>query len=610
MFSFPKPKTQKSSWRSLALLALVFLALPVRALPARLVLAMDGIAYRDVAALQAGVERTNFFGKKTVLRAFTADEGYFPVSRMISTFPSLSDIAWTDIFGDRPLPGYQRIYFSAAANAEIFNSGISTTMEYERQMDWQVESGFRRGLGYIFPAHAYAHEVREMTQIFWNTASTNTNYYAYIRASDDAQHLDRDISAMLYLLDQALQELRARYRAREGRDLQIVILSDHGHNHAGRGRRVAVRSFLEQAGYRVAESIANPKDVVLPDGGIENWVEIHNAPAETEKLTEQLCHLEGADILAARLASQPNRFLVLNAKSERAVIDWSPEKNSFRYIAERGDPLNYLPVVKILAGKIQLDAAGFAAADDWFAATAANHYPNALERIVFGFTRNTLNPANILISLDNRYVNAGWLVQQGSRLVTCGSTHGGLDDVCSDGILLSNFQPTRDTSTARVAAQFENFPGVKNFRAEESGAEWFVKNEQAQVRIQRRLLDTNFTRLPDGKIFLRVWSPEFTRLSGDVKLETTIEKADSFAATRIRRSDSPPPAVEKTRVLFSTQFFPADFDCERIYALPENFVLAPRTEYKISGSIAGREENLPLFVFNFRTDSEGRPIPF
>src|ERR1039457_5453630 len=146
--------------RGLLLVALALLALPAtgRALPARLVLALDGVAYRDLKALQAGVTCTNFWGKQIHRRAFTAAEGYFPISRMISTFPSLSDIAWTDIFGDRPLAGYQRIYYSAAANAEIFTSGIATTMEYERQMDWQVGSGFRRGMGYLFPMHPYDYE--------------------------------------------------------------------------------------------------------------------------------------------------------------------------------------------------------------------------------------------------------------------------------------------------------------------------------------------------------------------------------------------------------------------------------------------------------------------
>ena len=85
------------------------------------------------------------------------------------------------------------------------------------------------------------------------------------------------------------------------------------------------------------------------------------------------------------------------------------------------------------------------------AETMSSHYPLALERIVRGFTRVTLNPATILISLDNQHVDAGWLVKEGSRLENYGSTHGALDDINSDGIVLSNFKPTRDTSSDRVA---------------------------------------------------------------------------------------------------------------------------------------------------------------
>src|ERR1700743_1847798 len=114
------PGPRQGRWAAAWLLGALLLApLTGHALPARLVLALDGVAYRDMQALQAGVTRTNFFGHTYQLRAFTSQEGYFPVSRMISTFPSASDVAWTDIFGDRPLPGYQRTYFSVAANSMI-----------------------------------------------------------------------------------------------------------------------------------------------------------------------------------------------------------------------------------------------------------------------------------------------------------------------------------------------------------------------------------------------------------------------------------------------------------------------------------------------------------
>jgi hypothetical protein len=601
-----RSENRRKEWsRRFLLVALTLLALPATsgALPTRLVLALDGVAYRDMQALQAGVTRTNFWGKKFQRRAFTAEEGYFPVSRMISTFPSLSDIAWTDIFGDRPLPGYQRIYFSRAANAEIVTSGISTTMEYEQQMDWQVESSFRRGMGYLFPMHAYEYEVRQMSENFWQTTSAESTYYAYVRASDDAQHLDRNIFVMLCRLDRELQNLRARYKTREGRDLQIVILSDHGHNHAGRGRRFAVGAFLERAGYRIAKTIVSSKDVVLPDGGIEDWAEINSAPAETENLARLLCHLKGVDVLTAPVPNQTNRFLVMNSRSERADIDWNPANNSFRYATVNGDPLDYRPVVEALSRNHQLDADGFATADAWMAATMTNHYPLAPERIVRGLTRNILNPATILISLNNHYVNDGWLTHQGSRLVTCGSTHGALDDLNSDGILLSNFAPTRDTSSGRVAGQFENFPNVKDFRAQENGAEWVTKKEQAQTRIARVPFDRDFTFLPGDGVYLRIWSPEFAGLDGKATVEVAIEKISSLPIFSSRRGHEEialnPPLSQADPV--------AD---ERIYALPADLHLEPQTEYRISGWIQKPKKTVRLFKFPFHTNPNGEPAAY
>src|ERR1035438_2535982 len=65
------------------------------ALPKRLILALDGISYRDMQALQEGVTYTDLKGRQFHRQAF--NKGYFPVSRIISTFPSTSDVAWTDI---------------------------------------------------------------------------------------------------------------------------------------------------------------------------------------------------------------------------------------------------------------------------------------------------------------------------------------------------------------------------------------------------------------------------------------------------------------------------------------------------------------------------------
>jgi Type I phosphodiesterase / nucleotide pyrophosphatase len=581
------------------------------ALPRRLVLALDGVAYRDMQALQAGITRTNFWGRPYQLRAFTTNEGYFPVSRMISTFPSTSDVAWTEIFGDRPLPGYQRTYYSDAAHSQISINGVTTTMEHERQMNWQVQDGFLRTMGYVFPSHMYQYEVGEMIKHFREAGGAGGNFYAYIRASDDAQHMGRDIFGMLCELDRQLQGLRQEYRRQEGRELEIVILSDHGNNHAGRGKRVEIRAYLEKAGYHISKSLKHPDDVVLPTCGIESWVEVHNLPGETEKLAQLLTHLEGVDVVTAKIPDQTNRFLVMNSKGERAVVEWRPGPNTFRYSAEAGDPLDYLPVVDALRKKNSLDADGFAPADDWMAETLTHRYPMAPERIARGLAHVALNPATILISLDNGYVHDAWLVDSGSKLVKMGGTHGALDDLNSDGILLSNFVPTHDTASDRVAELFDGFPNVVNYRAEQDGAEWVLGNELSLARIHRGPLDGGDKSLAGDGIFLRIWTPKFAGLNVENAVEVQVDRTGVYSTARTRRWEIDAPRPPDRRYVLERPVLDPDKDsCERIYAIPSGLKLEPQQTYEISGWIRDGTRSTRIFKFTFQTDDHGLPAAY
>ena len=604
---------KQSMNRFIVFLGLVF---PVfvstcRALPQRLIIGLDGISYRDVKALQDGVTDTNVWGGVQHRQAFTAAEGYFPVSRMISTFPSTSDVAWTDLYGNRPLPGYQRTFYSIAANSEVAYNGLTTTVEHERQMDWQAQSNFARSMGYIYSVHVFEYELHKLMRTFWDKDNTNANYYIYIRSSDDAQHMDRDILSMLSMLDKDLQEMRARYRTQTGRDLQVVILSDHGHNHAGRGERVQVVAYLENAGYRITRAIDGPKDVVLPTSGIEDWIEIHNDPSETEKLAEALVNLKGADVIAARLPEPTNEFLVLKSKGERAMIQWNPTNNTYKYSAEKGDPLNYLPVVESLTRDKKLDADGFATEADWMNQTVTNHYPMALRRIVRGLTCVTLNPATILVSLDNRYVHAGWLVNSGSQLESCGSTHGALDDINTLGVILTNFKPTHDLPTDHVAGFFDDFQGLRKYRDQENGAEWVTKNEQAKTRVPRDPFDWNYKSLPDNGIYLRVWSPELAEAGTGAPLDAAIERLSGSVDPQTGAENLQPKIGHEKNVTFPEPIsFPRDCAYERIYACPTNLGLEPQAEYRISGWVRGTAKNAGRFDFTFRTDGRGRPVAY
>ena len=562
---------------------------------------VDGVSYRDVRALQEGIS----LGGQGRLQGF--QQGYFPVSRLVSTFPSVSDPAWSEILGDRPPPGYQRTYLSAAEGSQISLNGVTSSAEYEKQMSWQLEGDWRRLASYVFPLRAFRYEVNALVENFLHAGGEVTNYYAFIHSTDSAQHLWGDIGQMLCALDEKLQELRALYRAREGRELEILILSDHGNNHAGGGKRVAVRSFLERAGYRITKSIGNPKDIVLPTAGVESWVEIHNAPAETERLVQLLAHLKGVDVLTAQAPEAANRFIVANAKGERAVIEWNEARNSFRYSSGSGDPIGYRPVVEALSQKHELDADGFASADAWMGETMTHRYPLALERIVRGHTRVTLNPATILISLRNDYIHSGWLIKRGIVLVKSGGTHGGLDDLSSNGMLLSSFMPTKDTSTARVAALCDGFKGLRDYRSQESGAEWLCGGVDGMKTIAKEPLGGGMASAEE--LFLRIWTPAFTRLRLAAPIQVTIEQARHFLPAVIRRTDPKPiKAFERCLTLDHPLAFPDTHPYERVYALPAELILEPQTLYHIAGRIREEKRDNRIFEFTFRTDERGVPV--
>jgi hypothetical protein len=333
-------------------------------------------------------------------------------------------------------------------------------------------------------------------------------------------------------------------------------------------------------------------------------VEIHNSPSETSNLVQLLSRLEGVDLVTARLPDQTNRFIVRNSKGEQAEIEWSAERNSFRYQMATGDPLDYGRVVKALTDKRAFDSSGFAMGDAWMEETLTHRYPLALERIVRGHAKVALNPASILLSLDNTHVHSGWCIKRGISLVKSGGTHGGLDDVSSTGVLLSSFARTQDTSTSRVAALFDGFKGRRDYRSEESGAEWVFRRTsglQAMVR---------WSEEPGGlwmnELFLRIWTPAFARLDAEVPVNITIERAGLPA--RMRRSDPDPvKAFEQSLVAHLAPSFEAKHYGARDYAIPMSLTLQAQTPYCISIWIQERNKRKQIFKFTFRTDSRGLP---
>ena len=85
----------------------------------------------------------------------------------------------------------------------------------------------------------------------------------------------------------------------------------------------------------------------------------------------------------------------------------------------------------------------------------------------------------------------------------------------SNGVLLSNFAPTADTSTRRVAAFYDGFKGLRNYSAPENVAKWSYRDHEALTTVARHANDHDRPKLAVDSPLPRL-SGEAPRSSGSL----------------------------------------------------------------------------------------------
>lgn len=430
-----------------ALAALLLAPASAAASPSRLVLALDGAAYHHVRALQDGTE-----GR----RCFT---DFPPAARLISTYPSLSDLAWSDILGLIPQRSYQPLHYSYARNelagAEGFES-MGDTPEYARRMDWHLKGSWTNLAGYLFPRRIFRMELARIREAFL-ASDDRPEFYALLTTLDYAVHMSRDIRGYLCETDAWLAALRREHLSRTGRELEVLILSDHGTDDVPPRRAPAVE-HLRRRGFRVAGRLERRGDVVVPVDGMLNTLQAYPLPEDIPAVAAALVELPGVDLVTFALPGRPDEVRVLKTGAEALI---RARGGRYAYAPLRGDPLDYADAAAALMRAGKADRGGYAAGEAWLAATSGHRYPAALERIVRGHGGLVLNPAPVIASLLPGHVVADSLTWRLSRIVSLGGTHGALDALSSNGVALSSAGRLPDTTTNRIRGLVGGFTGLK-----------------------------------------------------------------------------------------------------------------------------------------------------
>ena len=390
--------------------------------PQRLVLALDGIPYDVFADLQ----RQKHFAS------------FRPVARMVSTFPSLTDVSFAAIGGGEVPTGYQQMHFDPVRNKTVGNTvgSLADSVHTNIYADSRDYSSMHRMVGYMAAYHYALHDLHDIGEEVLQ--SHKQTFVAYLEQSDPLVHVQGRPGAerLLRQLDIFLQDLQAQVRARTGRDLMIDIVSDHGSTMV-KGRIVPVAQILRLCGFRRHNRMTEPHDVAYSLAGIIGSVAITASKEHTEEATRCLAAGEGVDLVAV---DRGDAVGVINADGEAEVrlADAAPERYEYRTL--RGDPLGLLRDTPG-ATERTFDQASL------FRMTSNAPRPSPLRRLWRAFHGEVKEPSPIIVSLVDGREAGNTELRAMAKVRGRVGTHGSMTRLASLGVFASNWRDVGDVDS-------------------------------------------------------------------------------------------------------------------------------------------------------------------
>ena len=391
--------------------------------PQRLVLALDGIPYDVFVELQ---QQGHF-------------AGFHPVVRMVSTFPSLSDVSFAAIGGGKIPDGYQNMRFDVEQNKVVGNTlgSLSSRLHPNLDADSAPHSSLHRMFGYMAAYHMSLQDMHDVGRDV--LASPKLTYVAYLEETDAVLHVEGRAGAERFLLklEVFLEDLQAKVRERTGRELMVDIVSDHGSTMI-KGEVVPVARLLAACGFTRRNSLKSPRDVAYTLAGIIGSVAITVAPEYSDEVARCLAPAEGVDLVAVNRGDAVG-VLSADAEAELRLVDATAEIYDYRSL--RGDPLQLLEQG---AGERRFDQASN------FVETKDAARPDSLRRLWRAFHGAVKEPSQVLISLKDGYEAGNNEVRALARIRGRAGTHGSMTRLASLGILVSNWREVEDVDSWRA----------------------------------------------------------------------------------------------------------------------------------------------------------------
>ncbi|HYJ46823.1 MAG TPA: alkaline phosphatase family protein, partial [Pyrinomonadaceae bacterium] len=251
----------------------------------RLLLCLDGVPYEVLKAAK-GRGLFDDFGEP---------------SRLLSPFPTMTNVALSRMLGATAPLGYESLYFDREARE--LRGGVrkyigwrtpdKTPSSYMDELDYQEPLPFEF-LVYVAPETIWRADMRRFRERFRRAPQTR-DFFAFLKGTDGLMHIrgPQRLSVALSSLDKILKEIHASC----GDETEIVLFSDHGMN-LEENRRVNLQTHLRRNGYTVAGNLqkGDRRCVSVPAFGLCSYAALYCADDETAaQVSDSLVGLEGVD---------------------------------------------------------------------------------------------------------------------------------------------------------------------------------------------------------------------------------------------------------------------------------------------------------------------------
>ncbi len=384
---------------------------------------LDSIPFGDCRHL---VIILDGFGYGVIKRYY--DEGhlrvFYPPSRVIAPYPTLTDTSLEDVFNYIPCAGYEAQYFDCKENCVRGGAGsyLAGADEPYRQFLQYRASILWDAVSYLEPWAVFKKEVNDVISGFEH--SKKREYIAYFVSSagmgtahgEEGQR--QCLERVERMINQAIWQTHGK--------IKITMFADHGHSYTP-SEPVSVANCLKSKGWRLGSKLAGDRDVVLISFGLVTYISID--AKHPDLLAADVVGCPGVDLVSY---TDGDAVVIMSADGGKAKIRRAADRYSYETIS--GDPLKLKPILATL----KADDKGYYGADDMFAATADHEYPAPLERLWRGHFALVDHPTSVLVSLKDNYY-AGSTTFSGA--VKVASTHGSLNRKNSTTFVMSTAAP-------------------------------------------------------------------------------------------------------------------------------------------------------------------------